>query len=102
MEITLRKANANDVEKLYEIQIDSFMPLYEIYHDDETSPAKESMEKFLKRLSQPESTHYMILSNLDVVGTIRIRKFENGRCPFHKSVCCQYGRAKALHKKPLI
>ena len=42
--IELKLITREDAECLHKLQIEAFMPLYEKYQDDATSPAKESLE----------------------------------------------------------
>lgn len=48
--IELKLITREDAECLHKLQIEAFMPLYEKYQDDATSPAKESLECFLQPL----------------------------------------------------
>ena len=54
------------------MQKEAFMPLYLKYRDRETSPATESLEKTLMRLSQPFTYFYFIQADGEKVGAIRI------------------------------
>lgn len=42
--IELKLITREDAECLHKLQTEAFMPLYEKYQDDATSPAKESLE----------------------------------------------------------
>ncbi len=42
--IELKLATEEEAESLHRLQVEAFMPLYEKYRDDDTSPAKESIE----------------------------------------------------------
>ena len=42
--IELKLITREDAECLHKLQIEAFMPLYEKYQDDTTSPVKESLE----------------------------------------------------------
>ena len=44
MEITLVRANIQDAENLWKMQIVAFQDLYAKYQDPETSPATETLE----------------------------------------------------------
>lgn len=39
--IELRKAGFDDLQTIWEMQVEAFLELYEKYHDTETSPATE-------------------------------------------------------------
>lgn len=43
--IKLELVTENEAECLHRLQVEAFMPLYEKYQDDDTSPAKESLER---------------------------------------------------------
>lgn len=79
MAVELIKATADDLEELHALQVEAFMPLYEKYHDDDMSPAKESIERLAEKLSRPNSFFYFVMSEGEKVGVIRIvRDYE---CP---------------------
>ncbi|MDO4298516.1 MAG: GNAT family N-acetyltransferase [Lachnospiraceae bacterium] len=71
--IDLVLVTAGDVELLYRLQLAAFMPLYEKYHDDETSPAKETLERITEKITAPNSEFYLIRFAGKAVGGIRIR-----------------------------
>ena len=76
--VELLKATEDDLEELHSLQVEAFMPLYEKYHDDEMSPAKESIERIAKKLSRPHSFFYFVTSEGEKVGVIRIvRDYES-------------------------
>lgn len=59
--IELKLITREDAECLHKLQIEAFMPLYEKYQDDATSPAKESLEKiidFTKYIDTNRSTNH--------------------------------------------
>lgn len=70
--IKLVLATAEDATLLYKMQIEAFMPLYKKYHDDETSPAKESLERITWKITEPNSEFYIIRFEGQDVGGIRI------------------------------
>lgn len=43
--IELKLVTEEEAESLHRLQVEAFMPLYEKYRDDDTSPAKESIER---------------------------------------------------------
>ncbi len=72
-EVQLIRATAKDLYDLYRLQVEAFTPLYEKYHDDDMSPAKESIDRVSWKLNTcPNSYFYFILSGEDIVGAIRI------------------------------
>ena len=42
--IELKLVTEGKSESLHRLQVEAFMPLYEKYQDDDTSPAKESLK----------------------------------------------------------
>lgn len=76
--IELKLITRKDAECLHKLQIEAFMPLYEKYQDDATSPAKESLETITKKIVDDNSDFYFILFNGKRVGGVRV-KWYNGR-----------------------
>ena len=72
MEITLVRANIQDAENLWKMQIVAFQDLYAKYQDPETSPATETLDKIIMRLEQPFTHYYFIDVNGINVGAIRV------------------------------
>ena len=60
-----------ELSDLYEMQVKSFMPLYEKYHD-ECSPAIESIERIKKRFDVTNRKYYFIMKDGARVGAINI------------------------------
>ena len=50
----LIRANIQDAGNLWKMQIAAFQDLYAKYHDTETSPATETLEKTMTRLELPQ------------------------------------------------
>lgn len=53
--IELKLVTEDQAECLHRLQVEAFMPLYEKYQDDDTSPAKESLKivterRFLRKI----------------------------------------------------
>ena len=67
----LEEVREEELEQLLEMQVESFMPLYEKYHD-ECSPAIESIEKIKARAAVPNRTYYFIVVDGARVGVINI------------------------------
>ena len=72
-EIKLVRARIEDANLLYKLQIETFMPLYEKYHEDSTSPAKETLESITRKITDPNSEFYIIFVEGEIAGGIRIR-----------------------------
>ena len=73
--IRLIKANAEDASLLHRLQREAFMPLYERYHDYETSPALETVSRVAEKIS--DSDFLVIYLGDTPVGGVRVRRFEN-------------------------
>lgn len=52
MNLKLVRAGVEDAKHLWEMQFEAFMELYNKYHDTETSPATEQIDKIIMRLEQ--------------------------------------------------
>lgn len=77
--IQLVLATEKDAELLHKLQVEAFMPLYEKYQDDETSPAKESLETIRWKITDhPKSEFYIIEFENEAVGGIRVRHHSSG------------------------
>lgn len=74
--IELIPVTVDDAKLLHKLQIEAFMPLYEKYHDDATSPVKEPLEKIICKITEQNSEFYFIRFHGENVGGIRIRHYE--------------------------
>lgn len=61
----------DELELLQQMQIESFMPLYEKYHDD-ISPALESLERIKGRAAVQNRQYYFIMKDGERAGVINI------------------------------
>lgn len=82
--IELKLITKDDAECLLKLQVEAFMPLYEKYQDDSTSPAKESLEKITQKIVEDNSDFYFILFNGEKAGAVRV-KWHKGQ-KVHKNV----------------
>ena len=82
--IELKLITRKDAECLHKLQIEAFMPLYEKYQDDATSPAKESLETITKKIVDDNSDFYFILFNGEKAGTVRVKWYKGPKV--HKNV----------------
>ena len=48
--IELKLVTEDEAECLHRLQVEAFMPLYEKYQDDDTSPAKESLKRVTEKI----------------------------------------------------
>lgn len=69
--LKLELAREDELEQLHRLQIESFMPLYEKYHD-EGSPALESLERIKEKAVAPHRNYYFIVYQGARVGGINI------------------------------
>lgn len=76
--VELVLATEKDAELLHQMKYEAFFPLYEIYHDDETSPVKEPMEKVIRCIQMDNSDYYLIKFQNEFVGGIRIVEKQEG------------------------
>ena len=83
--IELKLAAIEDAKLLHELQIEAFLPLYEKYHDDDMSPAKESLERIREKIEENHSEFYLIYLKKQAVGGIRIRHHYKGEKAEHVS-----------------
>lgn len=73
-EVKLILATEKDADLIHRMKYEAFLPLYEKYHDDETSPTKENLEKLKYQLQNEWSDYYIIQWNDVNVGAVRIVK----------------------------
>ncbi|WP_426454983.1 GNAT family N-acetyltransferase [Paenibacillus sp. S-38] len=76
MNISLQKAVESDAERIFSMQVRAFLPLLEKYQDYETSPANMTVEQVRARIRQPQSRYYLILSDGQPAGAIRVVRRE--------------------------
>ena len=69
--IKLEEVKPEELAEVHRMQVESFMPLYEKYHD-EGSPAIESLERIQKRAQRPNRKYYFIVYNGARVGVINL------------------------------
>jgi len=77
--IRLILATENEAEFLHRLQVEAFMPLYEKYQDDETNPAKESLDTVRWKITDRlRSDFYIVKYEGEPVGGIRVRSHNGG------------------------
>ena len=69
--VKLEEVHENEIQQLYDMQIESFMPLYEKYHD-EMSPVNESIEKVKAKAISENRKYFFIVKDGARVGAINI------------------------------
>ncbi|MBR3279112.1 MAG: GNAT family N-acetyltransferase [Lachnospiraceae bacterium] len=78
MDIKLRKASRDDLNAIWEMQVESFKGLLEIYQDYDMSPACESVDKIVARFEQPWTTYYFIVADGIDAGAVRVIDKKDG------------------------
>lgn len=69
--IELKPVQDNELALLHKMQVESFMPLYEKYHD-EGSPAIETLDRVQKRAQRSNRQYYFIINDGNKVGAINL------------------------------
>ncbi len=77
--IKLKLVTKEDAECLHRLQAEAFMPLYEKYKDDETSPAKESLGRIIGKIKETNSKFFFIEFNGEKVGGVRVKCHQEGK-----------------------
>lgn len=79
--ISLMRATAEDAMELLSLQKEVFLPLYEKYRDHETSPATQTMERFLERFDLGD--YYKIFFAGHLAGSVLVSEKEPGLKRLH-------------------
>lgn len=61
MSINLKKANKEDIETIWKMQVEAFASLLERCQDYDMSQATENLERIKEKYEQPWSTYYFIM-----------------------------------------
>ena len=72
MSVTLRQAQRDEVQKIWEMQIEAFRELLEKYQDYDLSPGAEPVDKVIARFEQPWTKYFFIVAEGTDVGVIRV------------------------------
>ncbi|QKE72753.1 GNAT family N-acetyltransferase [Arthrobacter citreus] len=70
MNLRLDKATIADAQIIFDMQVKAFLPLLEKYKDFDTSPANESIDRVIKRISYPAGGFYKIMHEDVLVGAV--------------------------------
>lgn len=84
MTIEFAKADRDDTELIHRLQREAFMPLYERYRDDATSPATESLERIEAKITAENSDFLIIYADGEATGAVRIRTDQIESCIVRK------------------
>ncbi len=69
--LQMRIASLSDLDRIYNIQKESFRDLYQKYNDID-SPYLETKERLLEKMKHPSSIFYLICLNNDIIGFSRV------------------------------
>lgn len=72
--IKLKLVTEDEAECLHRLQVEAFMPLYEKYQDDDTSPAKESLKRVTEKIIDTNSDYYFVVFHGEKVGGVRVSR----------------------------
>ena len=78
MSVTLRKAEREDLQKIWQMQVEAFKGLLDKYQDYDMSPAAEGIDKIVARFEQPWTTYFFIEAEGEDVGAIRVVDKKDG------------------------
>lgn len=78
MSVTLRKAEREDLQKIWQMQVEAFKGLLDKYQDYDMSPAAEGIDKIIARFEQPWTTYFFIEAEGKDVGAIRVVDKKDG------------------------
>jgi hypothetical protein len=70
--LAIVKAKIEDSEKLFGLQVESFMATLEKYKDYETNPANEKIDRIIARINQTFTDYYLIRLDNEYIGGIRV------------------------------
>ena len=78
MDIELRQAKRDDMQTIWQMQVEAFKGLLETYQDYDLSPAAEGIEKVMARFEQPWTTYFFIVADGVNVGAVRVVDKKDG------------------------
>ena len=78
MDIELRQAKRDDMQTIWQMQVEAFKGLLETYQDYDLSPASEGIEKVMARFEQPWTTYFFITADGVDVGAVRVIDKKDG------------------------
>lgn len=72
MNITITKADFDDLTLIHRIQVKAFTPILDKYQDYETNPASETIDHIIRRYNQDFTTYWLIKKEDQAIGAVRI------------------------------
>ncbi len=79
MTVELITAKVEDARLIHEIQVRAFKPLLDKYRDYDTSPANETVDRVLSRITKPGSVCHIITVDGSRAGMMRVQSLGSGR-----------------------
>jgi len=70
--VSIRKVRIREMKELFELKKEAFLPILKKYQDEDTNPARETIDKLCMQLSQMETEYYMIRFDEKQVGAVRV------------------------------
>lgn len=78
MKISLQQANVEDAPCIWEMQKTAFQKLLLKYEDYDTNPAREPLEKVIRRFSQQGRYYYLVQTDQENIGAVSVTDREDG------------------------
>lgn len=78
MNISLKTALPADAARILELQRRAFQPLLDKYEDYDTSPATETLDRVMTRITEPGSACHMIMMDGSMIGMLRVKRAGEG------------------------
>ncbi|ODU55652.1 MAG: hypothetical protein ABT01_05680 [Clostridium sp. SCN 57-10] len=78
--IQLRKAGICDCGQIHQMQGKAFAYLLDKYHDYDTNPGAEPLEKVIQRMEQTFTDYYYIQLGSRCIGAMRVVRLHDGAC----------------------
>ena len=76
--LKLVQIGMDEAETVWQMQKAAFAELYERYHDTDTNPAAEPLEKTQQRMAMPQTYFYYIDKDGETVGAVRVYDAKDG------------------------
>lgn len=102
MGVSLRKADSTDCEKIHNMQVVSFKELLDKYDDRNTSPGAESLEKILSKMNQDNTDYYIIQSEGEEIGAIRVVRLHENICRISPMFLLPEYQGKGLAQQTIL
>ena len=87
MHIKVSRFRACDMNSVFAIQRAAFQPLYEKYHDDDSSPYLETKQTVFRKYTKADTVGYVFRLDDTVVGAVRIHTDDKNRTGRVSALC---------------